>query len=200
MTKYARKIRQNVSLKNIGVVDFSVSLRANPMNENDPHKAYANLQYADTVKLEQLASHILEHGSPYTRDMIVGCTTALIDCIKEFCTSGYKVEVGDLGTFKLSIAQKGAKDLDSFNADTNIEDAWLEYEPSGYFAGLRDKISFNKVVLRSVQQVAERLYKSGKITSKQWNDILAGKLDISLVTPEAEGGDGDGDGDGTDNP
>ena len=62
MGKFARKKRSALSLQNPGAISYSVQMRPNGMNENDPERAYASLQYAGTVKLEQLASHISEHG------------------------------------------------------------------------------------------------------------------------------------------
>jgi len=187
MAKFASKKRSAVALQSAETMNYSVSMRPNPMNENDPHKAYANVQYAGTVKLEQLAEHIKSHGSPYTRDTIVGVATALVDCTREYVTRGFKVSLGDLGTFKVSITNRGAKSRKEFTPD-NIDDAWVEYEPGGYFVDLRNEITFQEVPNRTVQAVAKKLVKDGTITQKQWELLLAGKADFTVdeqgnVTP-----------------
>ena len=191
MAKYARKKRSAIALQSVEQMNYSVAMRKNPMNENDPKKAYANVQYEGTIQLEQLAEHIKSHGSPYTRDMIVGIATALVDCTREYLTRGFKVALGDLGTFRISIAQRAAKTKKAFTAN-NITDAWAEYEPGGYFVDLRDEINFTEVPTRLVQNVAAKLVKEGTITQEQWQAIMDGEATIEIdeggnvtpVTPE----------------
>ena len=191
MPKYAKNKRSAIALQSVEEVNYSLSMRKNPMNENDPKKAYAKLQYEGLVKLEQLATHILDHGSPYTRDMIVGIATALVDCTREYLTRGFKVQLGDLGTFRLAIAQRAAKTKQAYSAN-NITDAWVEYEPGGYFVDLRDEINFTEVPTRLVQNVAAKLVKEGTITQEQWQAIMDGDATIEIdesgnvtpVTPE----------------
>ena len=202
MAKFARKKRSAIALQSVASIDYSVTMRRNPMNENDPSKAYASVQYAGTAKLDQLAQHILDHGSPYTRDMIIGVATALVDCVREHVLEGYKVELGDLGTFKITISNKGAKSLDEFKAETNIDDALVEYEPGGYFVDLKDRIQWNQVVNRTIQRAAMRAFKAGRITQSQMELIRKGRLELAAVapddapTPTGGGDDGGGSGDG----
>lgn len=184
MPKFARKKRSAIALKGIGSMDYSVQMYPNAMNENDPERAYATLQYNGTVKLEQLAAHIASHGSPYTRDMVIGVVTAVIDCIKEHVVEGYKVELADLGTFKVTIKNKGAESIDKFNAETNITDAYVEYEPGGYFVDLKDSIGFNKVVNRTIQNAAQQAFNAGRITKEQLQLIKKGQLQLAAVAPQ----------------
>ena len=183
MAKFEKNKRKAIALLGTASIDYSVGLQGNPMNENDPQKAYASIQYAERVKLPQLAQHIMEHGSPYTRDMIVGVTAALIDCMREFLIEGHKVELDDLGTFYVTISNKAAKSIKEFTA-ANIEDAWVEYEPGGYFVDLKNSITWNKTVNRRMQAVAKKLFEAGRLSSKQWADFLKGDADFSI---DAEG-------------
>ncbi len=187
MPKFARKKRSAIALQGIGSMDYSVQMYPNAMNENDPERAYATLQFAGTVKLEQLAAHISSHGSPYTRDMVIGVATALVDCIREHVIEGYKVELSDLGTFKVAIKNKGAESIEKFNAETNIIDAYVEYEPGGYFVDLKDQISFNKVVNRTIQNAAQQAFNAGRITKEQLAKIKKGELQLAAVAPSDEG-------------
>ena len=179
MAKYARKKRAAIALQSVEQMNYSVTMRKNPQNENDPKKAYASVQYEGTVQLEQLAEHIKSHGSPYTRDMIVGIATALVDCTREYLTRGFKVSLGDLGTFRIAIAQRAAKTKKAYTAN-NITDAWAEYEPGGYFVDLRDEINFTEVPNRLVQNVAAKLVKEGTITQEQWQAIMDGEATVEI--------------------
>ena len=167
MAKYALRKKKTVALSAVESINYSVAMRQNPQHENDPRKAYASLQYAGTVQLEQLAQHILSHGSPYTRDMIVGVATALVDCTREYVTRGFKVDLGDLGTFRITIAQMGANSREEFTSE-NINDAWVEYTPSGYFVDLSTEIQWNKVSSRKVQAAALKAENEGK-TAADWS-------------------------------
>ena len=189
MAKFERKKRSAIALKGTASIDYSVGLQKNPMNENDPEKAYASIQYGERVKLDQLAQHIKSHGSPYGRDVILGVCTALIDCMREFIMEGHKVELGDLGTFYVTISCKGAKTVEEFNATENIVDAYVEYEPGGYFVDLKDNIQWNHVVNRTIQRAAMQAFKAGRITKEQMEAIRKGELELAAVVPEEQEGE-----------
>lgn len=181
MAKFGKNKRKVVALQGISSIDYSVGLQKNPMNENDPERAYATVQYGERVKLPQLAEHIKSHGSPYTRDVILGVAEALIDCIREFVCEGHKVELGDLGTFYVTITSKGAASLQAFTAE-NITDAYAKFEPGGYLVDLRDHIVWNRTVNRRMQRLAKKLFDAGKLTPKQWEDFLSGDADFTIDT------------------
>ena len=100
--------------ESIQSIKYSVCMMKNPVHPDEPEKAYANIQLNGTVSLGQLAQHIREHGSPYTRDVVLGVITAIVDHTREYLVQGYKVDLGDLGSFQPSFKQKGAVDFDSF--------------------------------------------------------------------------------------
>lgn len=133
--------------ESIQKVRYSLGMRSNPMNENDPKKAYANVQLNGIVSLPQLAKHIKDHGSPYGRDVVLGVLTAIVDCTREFLTQGYKVDLGDLGSFEPSIKQKGAKSFEEFSSD-NITDYRAIYSMSTYFDDMRSDVQFQRVLTR----------------------------------------------------
>ena len=72
-------------------------------------KYYAQPVSQGTVNLDELAAHISDHGSVYTRDVVVGVMTKMVDCINELLAQGYKVKLGELGTFYNSIRNDGKK-------------------------------------------------------------------------------------------
>lgn len=72
-------------------------------------KYYAQPVSQGTVNLDELAAHISDHGSVYTRDVVIGVMTKMVDCINELLAQGYKVKLGELGTFYNSIRNDGKK-------------------------------------------------------------------------------------------
>ena len=49
------------------MINYSISLRANPSVQDAPKKAFANAQYSETMTLDKFAEHISTHGSKYNR-------------------------------------------------------------------------------------------------------------------------------------
>lgn len=72
-------------------------------------KYYAQPVSQGIVNLDELAAHISDHGSVYTRDVVIGVMTKMVDCINELLAQGYKVKLGELGTFYNSIRNDGKK-------------------------------------------------------------------------------------------
>ena len=70
---------KNNANESIQSIKYSVAMMQNPAHPEEPQKAYANIQLNGIVSLGQLAQHIREHGSPYTRDVILGVITAIVD-------------------------------------------------------------------------------------------------------------------------
>ena len=56
-------------------IQYSVAMRPNPMHEGDPKKAYATLQLTGQVSLADLAQHISEHNSVFSKGTTVGILT-----------------------------------------------------------------------------------------------------------------------------
>lgn len=137
--------------ESIQKVRYSLGFRKNPMSEDDPAKVYANVQLTDTVTLAQLAKHIKEHGSPYGRDVVVGVLTAIVDCTREYLIQGFKVDLGDLGSFEPSIRQVGSTSFESFTAD-NITDYRAIYSMSAFFDDMRKDVKFQRVLPRKEEK------------------------------------------------
>jgi hypothetical protein len=74
--------------------------------------------------------------------------------------------------------------VEAFNAASNITDAYVEYEPSGYFVDLAGNIQWNQVVGRVIQEAAQRAFKAGRITKEQLKLIKKGELELAAVVPE----------------
>lgn len=94
-------------------------------------KWYARVKYLKTVTFEQFIKHISEHGSNFTRAEIAGVLYKMQDCLLELLMQGYKVEIGDLGTFYITISTSPADSIEAFNVSTNIKAANLRFRPCG---------------------------------------------------------------------
>ena len=72
-------------------IQYSVTMLPNPLHENDPKKAYGNIQLTGVVDIDELAEHISEHNSVYSQGTIVGILTELSVCMRELILQGYKI-------------------------------------------------------------------------------------------------------------
>ena len=84
-------------------------------------KAYAALQTNGTLDIAKLAKHMAQHNSKYSRADITAVMIQMVDCMREKFIEGYKIELGEMGTFSPSISCHAAEKVDLFT-QTNIED------------------------------------------------------------------------------
>ena len=180
---------KNNANESIQSIKYSVAMMQNPAHPEEPQKAYANIQLNGTVSLGQLAQHIREHGSPYTRDVVIGVITAIVDHTREFLKQGYKVDLGDLGSFVPGLSSEGAlagtdgdgnpkTALQMFTAD-NIKEVNINYGMTSFFTGLRKEAIFEKVTSRKAQKASLSAQLAGE-ESATWSDP---------ATEGAEGGE-----------
>ena len=145
------------------MIPYSIVMRPNPMNENDPKKAYATAQQTDVMTLEQFAEHISSHGSKYGEEDITAVAILITNCLVEQLLEGKKVQMGKLGEFSLSLSSKGAKSAEEFTAE-NIEGVNLIYTPGRAFATLRKRAKVQPVATRRAQAATLAAEKKGETT------------------------------------
>ena len=90
-------------------VGYSVALRKNPMKPDEAPKAYAALQTNGTIDIAKLAKHMAQHNSKYSRADITAVMIQMVDCMREKFIEGYKIELGEMGTFSPSISCQAAE-------------------------------------------------------------------------------------------
>ncbi len=157
-------------------IQYSVALMKNPIHEGDPEKAYANIQQTGVVSLDELAEHITEHNSVFSKGTTVGILTELSGCIRELLLQGYSIDLGDLGRLTPSITSTGATTLKDFTAD-NIQKVNVKFTNGRALLKLREDAEFEQTTSRAAQAAALKAAKDG-LTTADW-------------TPqEGEGGEG----------
>ena len=149
-------------------IQYSVAMMKNPMSENDPKKAYANLQQTGVVDIDELADHINDHNSVFSKGTIIGILTELGVCMRELILQGYKVILGTLGTFAPGITCEGALSKEAFTAQ-NIKDMDVNYQPGKSFENLRRDAEFEKTTTRKAQAAALKAENEG-LTNADWTD------------------------------
>ena len=97
------------------MINYSIVMRGNPTDKTVAKKAYASAQYSEVMDINRFAEHIASHGCVYKRSDIVAILTMSVDCMREQLLAGQKIQLGDLGSFYISINSIGAASAKEFN-------------------------------------------------------------------------------------
>ena len=95
-------------------------------------KWFAKNVVEETIDLDALAEHMSNHNSPYSKGVIKGLLTDMIQCIKELLLEGKNVKIDDLAIFSLGIKNKLMADSEeTFTVSKNIEGVKLKARATG---------------------------------------------------------------------
>ena len=99
--------------------------------ENSPSygKWYPRVVRRDTLSLRGLADHISDHGSIYTRDVVLGVLTKFTACLIELVSQGIGVKLDGLGTFYPTLEAKGASTPISYDINSNLVGVHIRFNP-----------------------------------------------------------------------
>ena len=79
-------------------------------NKSKGNKAYgkwfARAMVTQTIDLEQLAEHMANHNTPYSKGAILGVLTDMVNCIRELVLDGNAVKIPNLAIFSAGLTTK----------------------------------------------------------------------------------------------
>ena len=158
----------------------------NPTVENAVEKAYAKNQVSEIWTLEKFAKHISDHNGVYSRGTVKGVISDMCECLVEQLLNGNKIQLGELGTFGISISSVGADSIEKFTA-RNIKAVNILFAPGVDFENLLGRAEFNLVASRTAQAATLKAEKAGETTV----DLAAAKnkvTDPAVPTDPDNGG------------
>ena len=167
----------------------------NPTVENAVEKAYAKNQVSEIWTLEKFAKHISDHNGVYSRGTVKGVISDMCECLVEQLLNGNKIQLGELGTFGISISSVGADSIEKFTAK-NIKAVNILFAPGVDFENLLGRAEFNLVASRSAQAATLKAEKAGETTV----DLAAAKNKVTGPTDPADPTDPDNGGGSTPEP
>ena len=104
-------------------------------NQNSSSVAYgkwfAQVKTLETLNTRKLATHISEHGSIYTPDVVYGVLEKFRSCLIEMLLESKKVKIEGLGTFYTTLenTKGGAQSKDKFNVNTHLKALHIRFLP-----------------------------------------------------------------------
>ena len=153
----------------------------NPTVENAEEKAYAKNQVSEIWTLEKFAKHISDHNGVYSRGTVKGVISDMCECLVEQLLNGNKIQLGELGTFGISISSVGADSIEKFTA-RNIKAVNILFAPGVDFENLLGRAEFNLVASRFAQAATLKAEKAGETTV----DLAAAKNKVTGPTDPAD--------------
>lgn len=169
------------------MIDYSVYMMTPTFSRDETPKAYAKNQVSEIWTLEKFAKHIADHNGVYSRGTVKGVISDMCECLVEQLLNGNKIQLGELGTFGISISSEGAESIDKFTAK-NIKAVNILFDPGKDLENMIDRADFNPVASRAAQIATLKAEKAGESTV----DLAAAKGG-STTTPGI-GGSGTGTG------
>ena len=144
------------------MIDYAVAMIKNIRTGES--KAYAFLQSRSTLRIEEIADHMVSHGCNYDKGDIIAIISKLVNCSKELMLDGYRIELGDLGKLYLSCQSEGAADKEKFTR-ANIKAINVNFSPSKQFADMVQRVSLHKVPTRKAVAATLAAENEGKTTA-----------------------------------
>ena len=144
------------------MINYSVYMLPNQMDESQPPKAYAKAQVKEVMNFRQFVAHIAEHGG-HKRGQVKGVLSDMCSCLVEQLLEGKKIMLDDLGDFWLSLSSEGAESCEAFTAK-NITGVRILFTPGEDFENLLGRASFNPVASRAAQKATLKAEKNGEAT------------------------------------
>jgi predicted histone-like DNA-binding protein len=116
-------------------------------------KTYGKIIYRKTLTLDDMAEHIMKHGSVYTDDVVIGVITKLKNCIQEMLADGHKVKLDGIGTLYPTLTSEGVENAKDYNATENVTRVGI-----AFLADQSKKSLFKARAMRDAVSLSTKLY------------------------------------------
>ena len=105
----------------------------NRRNAANPGAWYARPTVSQTYDLDDLAEHMAAHDTPFSKGVIYGVLTDMVNCIQELTLDGIAVKIPDLAIFSVGFKSSSSETVKDFNAAENIKAYKLRARATGQY-------------------------------------------------------------------
>ncbi|MBP3757602.1 MAG: DNA-binding protein [Prevotella sp.] len=106
----------------------------NRRNATNKGAWYARPVITQTYSLEDLAQHMAEHDTPFSKGAIYGVLTDMVKCIQELTLDGVAVKIPNLAIFSVGLKSGSAGSVKDFNAAEHIKAFKLRARATGEYS------------------------------------------------------------------
>lgn len=142
------------------MINYSVFLQGNPLDDTVPAKAYAKPQVSEVMSFAKFVKHIADHNGVFSKGTVKGVISDMCECLVEMLLEGKKVQLGELGNFWISLSSTGTESIQKF-ATQNISAVNIVFSPGEDFKNLIARADFNLVSSRLAQIATLKAEKNG---------------------------------------
>ena len=121
---------------------YKLVQKGNPSDLAAPKKWYANSVNSGIVTQKSIAKEIAGRSSLTAGD-VANVISNFLDLLPSHLIDGKSVQLGDFGTFRVSLSSEGAVSEDEFSTN-KIKNAKILFSPSSDFKRKMDEINFEK--------------------------------------------------------
>ena len=125
-------------------------------------KTYGKIIYRKTLSLDDMAEHIMKHGSVYTEDVVIGVITKLKSCMQEMLADGHKVKLDGIGTLYPTLTSEGVEDAKDYSPSENVTRVGI-----AFLADQSRKSMYKARYMRDTVNLSTKLYSELAETSSQ---------------------------------
>jgi predicted histone-like DNA-binding protein len=125
-------------------------------------KTYGKIIYRKTLSLDDMAEHIMKHGSVYTEDVVIGVITKLKSCMQEMLADGHKVKLDGIGTLYPTLTSEGVEDAKDYSPSENVTRVGI-----AFLADQSRKSMYKARYMRDTVNLSTKLYSELTTTSPQ---------------------------------
>ncbi len=131
-------------------VKFTVSPKKDPRDLTAAPKYYANAKSGGRADTNSIAKEVARMSTVSTADT-VGMLEAFLTVVPDKLAEGKIVELGDFGTFRISLSSEGAATPEEVTA-RSITDTRVIFAPGKRFKQMLDTVEFQKETTNKVEQ------------------------------------------------
>lgn len=126
------------------MIRISISEKVNPFAPEEPRKFYGIAKSNGTINIRQLARQISKETSLGTPD-VMAVIEALLQDIPEYLLDGKIVNLGDFGTFRLTVSGEGSATLEEYSTSL-INKTNLNFRAGKVFKDQLNSAVFQKAI------------------------------------------------------
>ena len=154
-------------------------------------KYYARVEYKGTIGIKELAAHMHQHNTAFSKGIVMGVLGDMVDCIKHLVLDGYTVKIDDLGIFKASVdangltLEKGAK----ISAGRGVQRTDEELQAN--IGAQQFAVGDVKIIMQATgNTVIEKMNSDAKLSFTSKTKAMVKSLTGSDATEDSNGGGG----------
>ena len=146
-------------------------------------------EYKGTIGIKELAAHMHQHNTAFSKGIVMGVLGDMVDCIKHLVLDGYTVKIDDLGIFKASVdangltLEKGAK----ISAGRGVQRTDEELQAN--IAAQQFAVGDVKIIMQATgNTVIEKMNSDAKLSFTSKTKAMVKSLTGSDATEDSNGG------------